>query len=226
MLKEIIAIFRSGSLMERAYQVSFEMLDKTKVMYIESKQILRNTEHTQINIDVNDEDNAVNKFQRNVRKDVFNHLTMAGTDELASGLALVSIVIDLERIGDFAKNIVEIATHYEPKLHGSLFENDLRDIENAVDDVFDKTIIAFKEADEIVAGEIMSKYKWVPKKCDDMLAALIKGEDKNLNSPNAVALAIYIRALKRIFAHLRNVATSVVNPFHRIGFKPKKKKKK
>ena len=139
---------------------------------------------------------------------------------------MLSIVGDLERIGDFAKNIVEIASNYEPKLHGSSFENDLQDIEKAVDDVFDKTIIAFREADEIVAGEIMNKYKWVPKKCDDMLATLIKGEYKNLNSPNAVALAIYIRALKRIFAHLRNVATSVINPFHRIGFKQKKKKKK
>jgi len=221
MLKELISIFRSGSLMDRAYQGSFEMLDKTKTMYLESKQILRNTEHTQTGIDVNDEDHAVNKFQRNVRKDVFNHLIMAGTDELTSGLALVSIVIDIERIGDFAKNIVEIASSYKPKLHGSSFENDLRDIENAVDDVFDKTIIAFKEADETIAGEIMSKYKWVPKKCDEMLAALIKGEDKNLNGSNAVALAVYIRALKRIFSHLRNVATSVVNPFHRIGFQSK-----
>ncbi|MBT8396079.1 MAG: hypothetical protein KJN92_03890, partial [Gemmatimonadetes bacterium] len=29
--------------------------------------------------------------------------------------------------------------------------------------------------------------------------------------------------LKRVSAHLKNAATSVLNPFHRIGFKEKKK---
>ena len=139
-------------------------------------------------------------------------------------MTLVSIVIDLERIGDFAKNIVEIAENYEPKLHGSSYENELQSIENAVEDVFQKTIVAFKESDEKVAIEIMKEYKWVPKTCDKMLASLIKGEDAELTPSSAVALAVYIRALKRIFAHLRNITSSVVNPFHRIGFKIKKPK--
>ena len=52
----------------------------------------------------------------------------------------------------------------------------------------------------------------------------VKNEDKDLESGSAVALALYIRQLKRINSHLMNVASSVVNPFHRIGFKPKKKK--
>jgi phosphate uptake regulator len=226
MLKELISIFRSGSLMERAYEISFDMLDKTKAMYDEAKDVLRNTEHSGLSFDVSDEDNLINKYQREVRKDVFSHLTMAGTDGLSSGLALVSIVIDLERIGDFAKNIVEIAGNYEPKLHGSSYENDLQSIEKAVDDVFQKTIVAFKEADEDIARAMLKEYKWVPKTCDKMLASLIKGEDTELSPSSAVAMAVYIRALKRIFAHLRNVTTSVVNPFHRIGFKPKKKKNK
>jgi len=33
-----------------------------------------------------------------------------------------------------------------------------------------------------------------------------------------------LRYLKRVSAHLKNVATSVVNPYHRIGYKEKKKK--
>jgi phosphate uptake regulator len=224
MFKELINILRSNSLMDRAYNISFEMLDKTKAMYDEAKDVLRNTEHSGLSFDISDEDHIINKYQRDVRRDVFSHLTMAGTDELSSGLALVSIVIDLERIGDFAKNIVEIAGNYEPKLHGSSYENDLQSIENAVDDVFQKTIIAFKESDEEIAKEIMKEYKWVPKTCDKLLASLIKGEDTQLTPSSAVALAVYIRALKRIFAHLRNITSSVVNPFHRIGFKLKKPK--
>jgi hypothetical protein len=37
----------------------------------------------------------------------------------------------------------------------------------------------------------------------------------------STALALYFRQLKRINSHLGDVATAVVNPFDRIGFKPK-----
>ena len=35
----------------------------------------------------------------------------------------------------------------------------------------------------------------------------------------AVSTALYVRFLKRISAHLMNIASSVVNPFDRIGFR-------
>jgi len=37
-------------------------------------------------------------------------------------------------------------------------------------------------------------------------------------------VALYMRYLKRVSAHLKNVATSVVNPYHRIGFREKEVK--
>ncbi|MCB0749376.1 MAG: PhoU domain-containing protein, partial [Ignavibacteriae bacterium] len=106
MLKEIIAVFKSDSLLDRAYKRSFEMLDLTHKMFLEATNVLRNTETNKVSFDINDQDIAVNKYQREVRKDVFNHLAMAGTETLSSDLVLVSIVIDIERIGDITKNIV------------------------------------------------------------------------------------------------------------------------
>ena len=34
-------------------------------------------------------------------------------------------------------------------------------------------------------------------------------------------MALYLRYLKRVSAHIKNVATSVVNPYHRIGYREK-----
>ncbi len=225
MIKEILAVFKSDSLMERAFQRSYDMLDLTNLMFSESKQVLRETETSLAKYDINDQDSDVNKYQREVRKDVLNHLLMAGTDELVSGMVLVSIVIDIERIGDFTKNIVEIAQNHSQRLDAGEFEDDLIKIENAVTDSLNRTIYCFKNSDETAALQLLKEYKWMPKACDKKIASLIRGEDTTLPSGSAVALAIYIRALKRIFAHSKNVATSIVNPFHRIGFKPKKKKK-
>ncbi|MEN8191816.1 MAG: PhoU domain-containing protein [Bacteroidota bacterium] len=224
MIKEILAVFQSDSYMNRAFERSYEMLDLTKLMFSEAREALRETDTNFAKYDINDQDSEVNKYQRDVRKDVLNHLLMAGTDELVSGMVLVSIVIDIERIGDFTKNIVEIAQNHKEKLHAGDFEDNLFKLENAVVDSLNRTVDCFKNSDEDAAFQLLKEYKWVAKSCDEKIASLIRGEDTSLPSGSAVALAIYIRALKRISGHARNVATSVVNPFHRIGFKPKKKK--
>ncbi len=210
--------------MDRAFQRSYDMLHLTYKMYFQAKEVLRNTEHTELEFDISDEDIEVNKYQREVRKDVFNHLVLTDGEQLSSGLVLVSIVIDIERIGDFTKNIVEIAQSHPQRLHGGKFEDDLLRIENAVDDNFKRTIDVFKTSDEVAARKLIKEYKWIPRVSDKILMALVKQEDPSITSGSAAALALYFRSLKRINAHLRNVTTSVVNPFHRIGFKPKKNK--
>ncbi len=225
MIKEILSVFQSNSLMERAFDQSFEMLDITNEMFKVSKKVLRESDSNEFTYDIKGQDSKINKFQREVRKDVFNHLAMSGTEDLSSGMVLASIVIDLERIGDFTKNIVEIAQNHPQRLHAGEFENDLITLERAVEDTFGRTIYCFKNSDEKAAFNLLKEYKWMGRAFDEKIQSLMRGEDNSLTSGSAVALAIYLRALKRIFSHLRNVTSSVVNPFHRIGFKPKKKKK-
>ena len=225
MIKEILSVFQSNSLMERAFEQSYEMLDITNEMFKVSKKVLRESDSNEFTYDIQGQDSKINKFQREVRKDVFNHLAMSGTDNLSSGMVLASIVIDLERIGDFTKNIVEIAQNHPQRLHAGDFEDELITLERAVEDTFGRTIYCFKNSDEKAAFNLLKEYKWMSKTFDAKIQSLMRGEDASLTSGSAVALAIYLRALKRIFSHLRNVTSSVVNPFHRIGFKPKKRKK-
>lgn len=222
MIKELLAIFKSDSLMDRAYNRSFEMLEKTKNMFMEAKEVLRNSEHNELNIDIDDEDIEVNKYQREVRKDVLKHLALEGVDELPTGLVLVTIVIDLERIGDYTKNIVEIAKNHKPKLNGGEFEEDLRKLEDAVLVNFDKTLEVFRDADEEKGRELLAEQKWISKQADKIINSFMRSEVSGFNCADVAALILYIRSLKRIYSHLRNITTSVVNPFHRIGYKPKK----
>ena len=224
MIKEILGIFRKDSLMERAYHRSFDMLHLTQSMFLEAKNVLRETEENNLEIDIDDQDSEVNKYQRDVRKDVFNHLVLSGNEQLASGLALVSIVIDIERIGDFTKNIAAIAKNYKTRLTAGIFEERLKKMETSVEDSFARTIQVFEKSDEEAGRVLIQEYKWISKEADDIIDALIQEVDPTINAGCAAALTLYLRSLKRVHSHLRNVVTSVVNPFHRIGYKPKKKK--
>jgi len=222
MFKEWLAIFKKDTLMDRAYQRSYLMLDLTREMFSRAKESLRRLEDNQVDFDIYDKDSEINKYEREVRRNVFNHLAVSGAAKLPSGLALVSIIIDIERIGDYTKNIVELALNHPGKLHGGKFEKDLQRVEQALEDNFVETRDCFESGDNKKALKLLEEYKWLNPMCDENLIKLIKEEDKSIRPGDAVSLAMYFRWLKRINSHLRNIVTSVVNPFDRIGFEPNK----
>ena len=221
MIRELLSIFQKDTLMDRAYRRSFVMLDITREMFLNAKTSIRHTDNNQVGIDIHDKDAEVNRYEREVRRNVFNHLAVAGPEKLPSGLVLVSIIIDIERIGDYTKNIVELAMNHPTKLYGGQFESDLQRVEAAVEHNFTQTKACFERADKEAAQELLEQYEWVSRVCDQCLFRLVKEEDKSIGSGDAVSLALYFRWLKRINSHLRNITTSVVNPFDRIGFRPK-----
>ncbi len=220
MFKKWLDIFKKDTLMDRSYKRSFMMLDLTREMFLKAKESLRFREDRDVDLNVRDRDLEINKYEREVRRNVFNHLVVGGKADLPSALVLVSIIIDIERIGDYTKNIVELAIDHPGKLTGGKFEEDLQRVEAAVEDNLVQTRACFETGDRNLALELLEKYKWVNDVCDDTLEGLIKEADKDIRPGDAVALGIYFRWLKRINSHLRNITTSVVNPFDRIGFEP------
>ncbi len=222
MFKKWLAIFKKDTLMDQAYQRSFMMLDLTREMFLKAKESLRFREDTDVDLNVRDKDLEINKYEREVRRNVFNHLVVGGKADLPSALILVSIIVDIERIGDYTKNIVGLALDHPGKLKGGKYEKDLQHVESAVEDNFSKTRACFETGNIKSALKLLEEYKWVNDICDESLIGLIKEDDKAIRPGDAVSLGIYFRWLKRVNSHLRNITTSVINPFDRIGFEPKK----
>ena len=223
-MKELLAIFKKDNLIDLAFQRTYEMMDITQNMFFEVKRSLREEDTNRLTKDIYDQDIAVNKFEREVRRKVLSHLAVSGTQDLYSGLTLVSIIIDIERVGDYTKNIIEIAQNHPAKLDGGIYDDDLVRVEDAVEDVFSRIRNAFEKADETEARKICEDYEWVTKLCDQHAIDYLNDRDKTISTSDAVALSLYFRYLKRIYSHLRNVASSVINPFDKIGFYNKEKK--
>jgi len=222
MIKDLFKLFRGESLLDKAYKQSYGMFDITRDMFVEGKNSLRKRNDGKLKTTIYDQDLAVNKFEQKVRKNVFKHLTDSGTTDIYSGLVLVSIIIDLERLGDFTKNIVELAKNHPKKLKGGKNEKDLKKIENAVSNSFNNVKESFINGDAESASIYLSEYKWVNKLCDSHILYYVEEKDETVKACDAVVLALYYRYLKRINSHLRNIASSVVNPFDKIGFYKKK----
>jgi phosphate uptake regulator len=219
MLKELVELFRKESLLKQAFNRSQEMLREDQEMFLAATRSLREHDDARIDIDIYAKDQLINAYEREVRRNVLAHLTIAGSKNLQAGLVLVSVVIDIERIGDLTKNIVELALHHPGKLTTGIHEKAIKKIETTVKTMFALLIEALPTTDADKAREVMSEHWWISRRCDEILNTLITHTDPGLPCSEAVTTALYIRFLKRISAHLMNIASSVVNPFDRIGFR-------
>ena len=138
---------------------------------------------------------------------------------MASGLVLVSVVIDIERIGDYTKNIYDLAVNHPQILDGSSLESRLSKVESASISLFETSIDAFKNQDIEKSRELMTLYKGsISEQCESITRDIISGDLSDIDVGKGTAVAMYARYLKRISAHSRNLISSIVNPFERIGY--------
>jgi len=219
MFKQIFEIFKSDSLFEQALSECHEMLDIDLTMFSASINSLRKSDSSKIDIDIFAMDKKINEFERDVRRKVMTHLAVGGKEDIGSGLVLVSVVIDIERIGDYTKNIYDLAVNHPKKLNGGSAEERLTEIEEISFKLFEDTIDAFKNQDIEKARGLMGFYKEkISSQSDAITHDVILGNIGDLDLGGASAVALYARYLKRIAAHSRNLISSVVNPFEKIGY--------
>ena len=219
MFKRIIEIFKSDSLYEQALGECHEMLDIDLTMFKESIQSWRKSNSVDIKIDIFAMDKKINEFERDVRRKVMTHLAVGGKEDIGAGLVLVSVVIDIERIGDYTKNIYDLAVNHPKKLDGGIVEDRLAEIEKISFNLFEETIHTFKNQDIDKARGLMDDYKEnISSQSDAITNEIIMGKIGNIDIGTASAIGLYARYLKRIAAHSRNLISSVVNPFEKIGY--------
>ena len=139
--------------------------------------------------------------------------------DIPNGLVLINMVVDIERVDDYIKNILDLAIITSKKLKVEKVSEDLKMIEDEVLSRFDKTMEAIHSQDSDVAKELIGTHrKMVAKISDKFVNQILKGEITFKSQSKAAEIALYVRYLKRIGSHLTNIMTTLVNPFEAIGY--------
>ena len=92
-------------------------------------------------------------------------------------------------------------------------------MEDDVKNYLNQTIDAFKNQDIELGRKLMEEYKTdISSVSNEIVNEVVASKDSELSAGQASALCLYLRYLKRISAHSRNLVSSIVNPFDRIGY--------
>jgi len=104
--KQLFSPGTTSPLVDSAFADVSRMLHQSEEMLDHSLAFL--FENRPLAVDLEDMDDLVDEAERRVRRTILQHLAVNPKQDLVASLVLVSILQDAERIGDFARGLVEL----------------------------------------------------------------------------------------------------------------------
>ena len=116
--KDLVNIWKSENNLSQAWNESNDMLHLSHEMFSDAVEALRSGEKNKVLKSIKLRDEKINDYHREIRKKVVTYYSVSkDVTNIDSGLVLINIVVDIERIGDYSKNILDLAKHYLSLIH-------------------------------------------------------------------------------------------------------------
>ena len=217
MLNEPLSLFRTRNPLRSLAEDFARMLQLACEMTVTAGDIFfQQTTSPAERTRIYKKDLQVNKLERSIRKRVVAHLSVGSNRvDIPYCLLLMSLVKDVERLGDYAKNLSEAADLSPGDLPDDEIVGELREIRSGVEEAFREAHEVFASSDHERALTLIRQEKDHAQRADQLLKRIAQSD---YGSASAVALALGARYYKRIGGHLLNVLSSVVMPLHKIDY--------
>jgi phosphate uptake regulator len=202
--------------MKKAVAAFGDMLNNDEYLFNQTWQILtEQADIEQISQEISDKDSEVNTQERAIRRWLVEHLSINPKHDTSGCLALMSMVKDAERIGDYAKNMLEVGVMFKGTIKDIKYFPRLATIEQNIADHFPTLVKAFLKSDATLAESILQHYSSIKAECNRILEDVFM---EQLPSQEAIATALLARYLKRINSHISNIASGIIYPLDEIDF--------
>lgn len=206
----VLDFFRSGSSqLEEVEAKLVAMLRDGRIVFDASTEaVFGGGKSSEAKATVKGTDREINESQREVRRALLMSASVRGTVDLPLILAYMSVVKDVERVGDYAKNIYDLAK-YGVDFTSATDREELQEYRDAVGTLIDEAADVFEEYDTERAQALVNK---ADRFLAEYNAQVKRAAASDWPAIDAVARALYFRYLKRITAHVMNLMTSLFLP--------------
>jgi phosphate uptake regulator len=217
MLRELMTMIRSSDAIAEMGSAFSDMLaEAEKLTRVAGRLFIEGGAADVDRESVSKQDVQLNKTERRIRRQIITHITLNENHADAPYcLLLMSLVKDVERIGDYCKNLVEVHPEGGGPVPSDELGEELRSIRVAVEATFARGRAAFDESDTETAREILAGGKQLTRRCDELVSRVARSEH---DASTTTTLVLGARYYKRIQAHLLNILSGVVMPLHKLDY--------
>jgi phosphate uptake regulator len=217
MLRELLNLFRSDNAIARMGQdfstlvgLSYALAVRAGAIFFEETAPGDYQEG-----EVARSDRQINKLERSIRKQVIAHLTLASDPaDVPYCLLLMGIVKDVERVGDYAKSLYDIA-RWGADFSAAPDRAQLEQHRDTVGALLDEAAAVFESRDVARAQELVLQADGYLDGYDDQVRESARSDGIALD---AVTRALFSFYLGRITAHVMNLMTSLVLPVDQLDY--------
>jgi len=161
-------------------------------------------------------DKTINELHRDVRRELIVHSAVNSRNlDVPLLLAYMTMSKDIERIGDYCKNIFEIAET------GNSFTKEAEELDYFISlrDRISGFIVSLQTClsldEEEKVQELIASGAEVGKEIDEKITSLLENK---LEVKYPVATTLFYRYLKRVILHIVNAATAIIMPTDQIDY--------
>lgn len=213
----VFDFFRGGgqSTIEEVEEKLVEMMNNAHHVYDEAMgAVFGGGKSKETKKDLKKTDKEINVAQQEVRRALVMHASVSPAVDLADTLAYMSVVKDVERVGDYSKNLYDLAKYGADFTTAADFDY-LDSYRERVGQLMEDAVTVFATRDQEGAQRLIDKADGFLDDYDSNVKAAFHSDGP---APDAVARALYFRFLKRITAHVMNLMTALVAPVHRLDY--------
>lgn len=219
MLRELVSVFGNSDPLRLMGDNFSRMLTLTNELNVTASKVF----FTEVEGDgeverklLRDGDLEVNKLEQTIRRQIITHLSVPGNEaDVPYCLLLMSLVKDVERLGDYAKNLSEIIKiHPKPLPLGRLFD-ELLLIRRSTENIFAALPGVFEDAEYDEALERIREGRRNSRQCERFIAEV---GGSVMDAATTAALILGARYYKRTNGHLLNVYSGVVMPLDKVDY--------
>ena len=193
-----------------------EMLtDSMRIYDLSMNCLLGDTNLDTVRDDLYSTDKKINELHREVRREMIIHSAVNSRNlDIPLLLSYMTMSKDIERIGDYCKNLFEIAETGNTFTQGDELD-DYIELRNDIGKLIIYLQSCLNLEDESKVQDLITLGSSLSTNLDDKITALLENKEK-VQYP--VATTLFFRYLKRIVSHIVNAATALIMPTDQIDY--------
>ena len=202
----------SGGLAEIERRFTEMLEDGRHAFDAAANALLGGTNPETIRKDLFATDRRINQTEQVLRRKLVVHGSVHGAVHFPSLLVLMSVAKDAERIGDYAKNVFDLAV-VKPWLGDDEQRSELVALKDEISRLLVRARGLYEREDTDSARAFLGECDRIEDHCDAITRAALQVE-----TPNCAGLALAARYFKRITSHTSNIVTALVMPLDKLDF--------
>lgn len=193
-----------------------EMLINSMHIYdISMNCLLGDTNLDSVRDDLYTTDKAINELHREVRREMIVHSAVNSRNlDIPLLLSYMTMSKDIERIGDYCKNLFEIAETGNTFTKGEDLDNYIG-LRNDIGKLIVNLQSCLNLEDETKVHDLITLGSSMSTDLDNKITALLENKE-TIEYP--VSTTLFYRYLKRIVSHIVNASTALIMPTDQIDY--------